>query len=214
MKTEPRYWDVTLKAVDDFGNETRQFDLAFAPGLAMAFIPGQFVAVLCPKEGKIIRRAYSIASAPEEGRHLELIIKRVEGDVGKLLRRPELGFLNLVALPQEVEGLVRAHSLRRVMESLSRDLPEGAETELSSVGVMFFSGGLLSVSDDQLQEVAKDVFGRHLTPGQIKQLHGQMSDLLKKERNAVAESSKSELARLIRGEGGPYVTLWDRAGEN
>ena len=141
-------------------------------------------------------------------------IKRVEGDVGKLLRRSELGFLNLVALPQEVEGLVRAHSLRRVMESLSRDLPEGAETELSSVGVMFFSGGLLAVSDDQLQEVAKDVFGRHLTPGQVKQLHGQMSDLLKKERDAVAESSKSELARLIRGEGGPYVTLWDREGEN
>jgi len=104
--------------------------------------------------------------------------------------------------------------LRRVMESLSRDLPEGAETELSSVGVMFFSGGLLSVSDDQLQEVAKDVFGRHLTPGQIKQLHGQMSDLLKKERDAVAEASKSELARLIRGEGGPYVTLWDRTAEN
>lgn len=79
MKTEPQYWDVTLKAVADFGNETRQFDLAFAPGLAMDFIPGQFVAVLCPKEGKIIRRAYSIASAPEENRHLELIIKRVEG---------------------------------------------------------------------------------------------------------------------------------------
>jgi hypothetical protein len=141
-------------------------------------------------------------------------VKRVEGDVGKLLRRPGLGFLSLVALPQEVEGLVRAHSMRRVMESLSGDLPEGAETELLSVGVMFFSGGLLSVSDDQLQEVAKDVFGRHLTPGQIKQLHGQMSDLLKKERDAVAESSKSELAKLIRGDGGPYVTLWDRQTEN
>lgn len=79
MKTEPRYCDVTLKTVTDFGNETRQFDLAFAPGLAMDFIAGQFVVVLCPKEGKIIRRAYSIASAPEERHHLELIIKRVEG---------------------------------------------------------------------------------------------------------------------------------------
>lgn len=141
-------------------------------------------------------------------------VSRVEGDVGKLLRRPGLGFLGLVALPQEVEGLVRAHSMRRVMESLSRDLPEGTHTELLSVGVMFFSGGLLTVSDDQLQEVAKDMFGRHLTPGQVSQLYAHMLDLLKKERDAVAESSKSELARLIRGEGGPYVTLWDREGEN
>ena len=45
----------------------------------MDFIPGQFVAVLCPQEGKIVRRAYSIASPPEVKDHIDLVIKRVEG---------------------------------------------------------------------------------------------------------------------------------------
>ena len=81
MKQTPQYLDVTLASVIDFGNETQQFDLAFEPGAAMEFIPGQFVAVLCPHEGKIIRRAYSIASSADEKHHLELIIKRVEGGI-------------------------------------------------------------------------------------------------------------------------------------
>jgi hypothetical protein len=140
--------------------------------------------------------------------------KRIEGDIGRLLRRPDLGFLTLIAMPQELEALIRAHSLRRVMETLSRDLPEGAEKDVGTVGVMFFSGGLLTVSDEQLREVAKDVFGRNLTPGQVRQLHEQLRDLLQKERGAVAEASKSELARLIRGDEGPYVTLWNRDGED
>lgn len=81
QKTEPRYFDVTLRKVVDLGNDTRHFELAFDPGQASAFIPGQFAVVLCPKEGKLIRRAYSIASPPQLADRLELIIKRVEGGV-------------------------------------------------------------------------------------------------------------------------------------
>jgi len=80
-KAAPQIYDVTVGAIDDFGNEVRQFDLVFEPNKTMDFIPGQFVAVLCPKDGKVIRRAYSIASPPEEKRHLDLIIKLVEGGV-------------------------------------------------------------------------------------------------------------------------------------
>ena len=81
VKTEPQYLDVTLRRIVDFGNDTRHFDLAYEPGKTMSFIPGQFAAVLCPKNGKLIRRAYSIASPPEMTDHLELVIKRVEGGV-------------------------------------------------------------------------------------------------------------------------------------
>ena len=80
-KPEPQYFDVTLTAITDFGNETQQFDLAFEPGGKMAFIAGQFAVVICPKDGKVIRRAYSIASPPEENHHLDLIVKLVEGGV-------------------------------------------------------------------------------------------------------------------------------------
>lgn len=73
------YYDVTLGKVLDFGNETRHFELDFNPGETMDFIAGQFVAVICPKDGKVIRRAYSIASEPEKKNGVELVIKRVEG---------------------------------------------------------------------------------------------------------------------------------------
>jgi len=78
---KPEILDVTVKSIVDFGNETRQYDLVFDNGTTLNFAGGQFVAVLCPHEGKIVRRAYSIASPPEEPEHVELCIKLVEGGV-------------------------------------------------------------------------------------------------------------------------------------
>ncbi len=78
-KTAPRYYDVTLGPVLDFGNETRHFDLVYEPGSTMDFIPGQFVAVLCSNGDKLIRRAYSIASPPSQKEKLSLVIKLVQG---------------------------------------------------------------------------------------------------------------------------------------
>ncbi|MBI3615595.1 MAG: hypothetical protein HY211_03655 [Candidatus Omnitrophica bacterium] len=75
----PEVFEVTVGKILDFGNETRNFQLLLKPGKRIDFIPGQFVAVLCPKEEKVIRRAYSIASAPEEKGHLDLILKLVQG---------------------------------------------------------------------------------------------------------------------------------------
>ena len=77
----PEIFDGTVGEITDFGNDTRNFQLLLKPNRRIDFIPGQFVAVLCPKEGKVIRRAYSIASAPENNDHLDLIIKLVEGGV-------------------------------------------------------------------------------------------------------------------------------------
>ena len=78
-KTAPEYFDVTVGAIRDFGNETKDFELKFAAGRKIKFIAGQFISVVLPKEGKVTRRAYSIASPPEEPHHLNLVIKRVEG---------------------------------------------------------------------------------------------------------------------------------------
>ncbi len=136
--------------------------------------------------------------------------QRMEQDFSKLLRRPEQGFLGMMAMPQEVEALLRAHSMRRVMESINSDLTEPAKGEVGSVGVMFFAGGLLSVDEGQLKEVIEELFDDVLAPGQVRDLHSRLFSLLKQERDAVAAASKSELAKLILGDGGPYVTLWGR----
>ena len=78
-KVAAEYHDVTLGAVRDFGNETRDFELLFDPGKGMRFLPGQFISVVLPTGGKVLRRAYSIASPPQEKEHLLLIVKRVQG---------------------------------------------------------------------------------------------------------------------------------------
>ncbi len=79
LKTAPEYFDVTVGAIRDFGNETKDFELLFDPGKGMPFLPGQFLSVVLPTDGKVVRRAYSIASPPEERERLVLIIKRVQG---------------------------------------------------------------------------------------------------------------------------------------
>jgi ferredoxin-NADP reductase len=78
-KIEARILDVTVSEIIDFGNETRHFDLRFDAGVEMTFLPGQFVAVLCPHNGKTIRRAYSIASPSYDKTGVGLVIKRVDG---------------------------------------------------------------------------------------------------------------------------------------
>lgn len=81
QRPEPRYFDVTVKEIIDFGNDTRHYELTFSAGETMGFLAGQFVAVLCPKENQVVRRAYSVASAPQTKDHLDLLVKRVEGGV-------------------------------------------------------------------------------------------------------------------------------------
>ena len=79
-KISPEYFDIAVGSIRDFGNETKDFELVFDAGKGMPFLPGQFASVVLPQpDGKVIRRAYSIASPPEEKQHLVLIIKRVEG---------------------------------------------------------------------------------------------------------------------------------------
>jgi ferredoxin-NADP reductase len=77
-KIQPEIFDVTVRNIQDFGNDTRHFELYYDPGRSMNFIAGQFVSVLLPYEGKLIRRAYSIASSPLIQDHFELCIKLVQ----------------------------------------------------------------------------------------------------------------------------------------
>lgn len=77
-KIPPRILTATVGKIVDFGNETRHYELYYDPGQTLEFIAGQFVSVLYPHDGKIIRRAYSICSPPKHADHLDLVLKLVE----------------------------------------------------------------------------------------------------------------------------------------
>ncbi len=76
-KIAPQILDITVRNIKDLGNETKHFELFYDSGKTMDFIPGQFVSILYPCEGKVIRRAYSIASPPRMKDHLDLCLKLV-----------------------------------------------------------------------------------------------------------------------------------------
>lgn len=136
----------------------------------------------------------------------------VEQDFSKLLRRHDIGFLELMNIPQQVEVVVRANSLKRIVSELGINTSEGSDDPGGTVGVLFFSGPLLSFEFDKLREATRELFGKKLSPEIIEQLNDQLSGLMEKERKSIADSSKQDLAGLISGESGPYVTIWESSG--
>lgn len=79
QKTAPQVFDVTVRNVKDFGNETRHIEFHLKQGAHIEFLAGQFLTVLYPHEGRTTKRAYSIASPPYQKTHVDLCVKKVEG---------------------------------------------------------------------------------------------------------------------------------------
>ena len=57
----------------------KHFRCAFPEGQEMDFIAGQFMMALIPRDGKVVRRAYSICSAPLHKKYVEFVITKVDG---------------------------------------------------------------------------------------------------------------------------------------
>jgi len=76
---------ITCRAVTErieiLSYNVRGFRLKLLEPSTLEFQAGQFVIINVPKEGKIVKRAYSIASPPHERGILELCIQHVEGGI-------------------------------------------------------------------------------------------------------------------------------------
>ncbi len=72
-------FQMTVDRVDVLSYNVRGFRLRLAQGSTLAFEPGQFIIAHVPKDGAIVKRAYSIASPPHEQGVIELCIQNVEG---------------------------------------------------------------------------------------------------------------------------------------
>lgn len=72
-----------IESIVEMGvQDTRHFKLVFNPADHFEFDAGQFVNILFDHEGKVLKRPYSIASAPFWKGYLDLCIRRVEGGIG------------------------------------------------------------------------------------------------------------------------------------
>ncbi len=68
-----------LEKITVWGPTVKSFDFRYPDGKTIDFLAGQFIMANVPKEGKMVRKPYSIASPPSEKKGLELIITKVEG---------------------------------------------------------------------------------------------------------------------------------------
>jgi ferredoxin-NADP reductase len=80
--TRPETFDVRLARARDLSSIVRELVFERADGAPMAFDPGQWVNLVLPIAAEPVRRAYSIASAPDGSPRLEVAVTRVEGGPG------------------------------------------------------------------------------------------------------------------------------------
>jgi ferredoxin-NADP reductase len=67
-----------LEKIETHTPTVKSFFLRLPPGEKLEFKAGQFISLHVPKEGKMVRKPYSIASSPSDTPLLELCVKRVE----------------------------------------------------------------------------------------------------------------------------------------
>lgn len=72
-------YQTVLERISVLSYNVRSFRLRLANPTALEFEAGQFVIVHVPKDGAVVKRAYSIASSPHEEGVVELCVGFVEG---------------------------------------------------------------------------------------------------------------------------------------
>lgn len=138
--------------------------------------------------------------------------QRVEADFSQLLRRAEQPFLRLMGLPQEVEGLVRMHGLRAILEKLGDSAGGKGEELNSTVAVFFCTGPFLALEGDRMRKAIKNMFGSQLSGESLDACADTIIRLADQERAAFGQAPGADLSGMIRGDTDRYATLW-QSGE-
>ncbi len=71
-------YHTVVERVDVLSFNVKSFRLKFTEAIPLEFQAGQFVIVNVPKDGLVVKRAYSIASPPHDKGAIELCIQHVE----------------------------------------------------------------------------------------------------------------------------------------
>ncbi len=138
----------------------------------------------------------------------------VEAGFSALLRKEGAGLIEMIGLPQEVETLVRAESMKRIIKNLNHAANTTSTDIGGGIGVLFFARGLLSIEQDQLEAAMQDLFGHLLSDSQLIRLHRELERLIDAEQTEENSIRQREMAQLIKGEPGSFVTLWQKSGNN
>lgn len=138
----------------------------------------------------------------------------VEAGFSSILRKEGAGLIEMIGLPQEVEALVRAESMKRIVKNLNHAAGIVSAGVDGGIGVLFFARGLLSIQSEQLEAAMNELFGRLLSDSQITRLHTELKRLISAEQALEEKIRSREMAQLIKGEQGAFMTLWQNTGNS
>ncbi len=139
---------------------------------------------------------------------------RLEAGFSSLIRKQDVGLLEMIGLPQEVETLVRAESMKRVVKMLNHTAGIASADIGGGIGVLFFARSLLSIQQEQLEAAMEELFGHLLSDSQLTRLRKELERLIAEEQTEEGTIRQREMAQLITGEPGSFVTLWQSGGNN
>ena len=139
----------------------------------------------------------------------EEFMRSVETGFSALIRRKGIGLMEIISVPQEVEALIRAESMKRVIQKLDSTSRHTTSGAVEGIGVLFFTRGLLSIQPDQVEVAMRELFGSALLPGQMGMLKTELVRLIEAEKKAEEGAMQNEVSRLITDKGGPFLTLWE-----
>ena len=132
----------------------------------------------------------------------------MEGEFRKLLKNDEFPFLNLIGLPQNIENLIRTHTLSSILDILKTS--NNTFNDISTIAVLFFSGRILDISNEELEKLFENLFQDRLTSTQINKSIEKISKLISSERDTQKKLIKNDLYGIITGKNESFATLWER----
>jgi ferredoxin-NADP reductase len=77
----PTTFRAVVERIDSLAYNVRGFRLKLVEPPTIQFQAGQFIIINVPKDGGVVKRAYSVASPPHEPNALELCVQHVEGGI-------------------------------------------------------------------------------------------------------------------------------------
>lgn len=134
--------------------------------------------------------------------------RRVESDFSRLLRGGDRPFLRLMGLPQEVEGLIRMHGLRSILEYLGDQPGVSDQGSNSTVAVFFCTGPFLALDNQHMRRAIQKMFAELLPPDDVDECAEHVIRLAECERAAQDTTPGSDVQGMIRGDSDRYGTLW------
>tara|TARA_B100000686_G_C16758336_1_gene957049 strand:- start:1436 stop:2014 length:579 start_codon:yes stop_codon:yes gene_type:complete len=133
----------------------------------------------------------------------------IENEFKKMLKDNEFPFLNLIGLPQNIENLIRSHTLTSILDILKSSNNE--INYMNNIAVLFFSGRILETTKDELEKILINLFDEGIEFNKINNSVDKIIELMKSEKTAQKTLIKNDLYDIITGNNESYGTLWQRS---